>query len=121
MSDQTRKKMKAVCKRALQAHGTEEQILKAVEELIELADALVHFRTKYKAARTEEARTSLMASHMDCLEIATEIADVEIMCFQLRMLFNTTGIVDQEMKYKLDRLNANLPASGAEPEEDGHE
>lgn len=109
MSDQTRKRMKQLCRRALLIHGDEHQILQAVEELLELADSLMHFRKELHSTRyTPAEKTAMMRDRPD---ICSEIADVEIMTLQLRELFNQDGSVDRQIQAKLDRLETRLGAS----------
>jgi NTP pyrophosphatase (non-canonical NTP hydrolase) len=73
--------------KAILFFGIESQFEKAEEELAELLLALKHFRSGKCEARS----------------VASEIADVEIMCVQLRILIGNE-LVDKEKQVKLERL-----------------
>lgn len=77
--------------KAIDKYGVDAQILQAVEELNELATALMHYR-KGKI------------SHKEVVE---EIADVRIMMDQLRIIFGE-DLTDDAQEYKLERLAKRL-------------
>jgi hypothetical protein len=73
----------------LQKFGRKHQINKAVEELVELATVLIHFRDE-KATMEE---------------VASEIADVEIVVSQMRLLISPDILLKAKM-LKLERLES---------------
>lgn len=77
-----------ICRRALEAFGAEAQVIMAIEEMSELTKELC------KNGRGQENTT----------HIAEEIADVEIMLQQMKMLFECAGQVETFRRYKLERL-----------------
>lgn len=81
------------CRDALRTFGMPSQAHKAIEELAELQVAISHYLDGRKDSETR---------------ICQELADVEIMCRQLRMWFDHVGLVDQHKKFKLDRLSARI-------------
>jgi hypothetical protein len=80
-------KHKDIYAKAILFFGADSQFEKAEEELTELLLAVKHFRSGKCEARS----------------VASEIADVEIMCVQLRILI-VNELVDKEKHVKLERL-----------------
>lgn len=78
--------------RAINAWGISTQVTVAIEELSELIKELC------KAQR----------STGDLQHIAEEVADVEIMCEQLRHIFDIDSVVDAWKESKLKRLEQRL-------------
>lgn len=76
---------------AIKEWGTSAQILMAIEECAELIVALCHGFRK----RLEEG------------EVETEIADVQIMLDQLRLIFDNAEI-DNQLEYKFTRLHDRI-------------
>lgn len=74
--------------KAVNTFGANQQIIKAMEELGELSTALARYFTKSKSNTSN---------------INEEIADVEIMLNQLRLIFSNAEI-DKHKKEKLERL-----------------
>lgn len=77
-----------IYRQAVQKFGHRNQIKKTIEECTELSLALQHYQDGKVTAQ----------------EVATEIADVEIMVSQMREIFGS--IVDAEKLKKLNRLKA---------------
>lgn len=75
----------SVCQKAIYTYGAEHQQVKAMEELGELVSAL--------------ARAIIGGEH----NVEEEIADVEIMLIQLRLMFTAKDIDEMKVK-KLERL-----------------
>lgn len=84
-----------ICRAALEAFGERAQMTMAVEEMSELTKELC------KNGRGQENTT----------HIAEEIADVEIMLCQMKMLFDCTGQVETFRRYKLERLAGRIKAA----------
>lgn len=81
-----------VLQRALDTYGSLPQIVMVFEEMSELQKELCELlRGKYSPAN-----------------IAEEIADVEIMLEQMKMLFCCTDDVRNERRRKVERLKARL-------------
>lgn len=85
MTDRKRKKLKCI----IDYYGKENQIVKAIEELAELQQVLAKSLTQPQ----DVAKTS----------VATELADVEIMLNQMKMIFDCEQNVDFWMGVKLSR------------------
>lgn len=84
----TAQKSDEIYRAALEAFGARAQVLMAIEEMSELTKELC------KNDRGRENATY----------IAEEIADVEIMLGQMKILFDCMGAVDKFRLYKLNRL-----------------
>ena len=83
-----------VYKAAVEEFGKKAQVLKLVEECGELITACMH----------------MLSCRPDAiLNLVEEIADVEIMCTQMRTIVGDAG-VDAAKKYKLDRLRGMIDA-----------
>lgn len=78
----------AVCQRAVEAFGKEHQLIICMEEMAELTKEL----TKHLRGRD------------NLPQIAEEMADVEIMLEQLKLLFDLRGAVADAKEAKLIRL-----------------
>lgn len=78
---------KEIYLKAINTFGENQQIIKAIEELGELSTALARHFTKKESSEN----------------INEEIADVEIMISQLRLIFSSAEI-DHHKKEKLERL-----------------
>lgn len=83
---------KEICKQALDVYGKEAQICMVFEEMAELQKELC------KSLRGKENR----------VEIAEEIADVEIMLEQMKILFNIDEEVEEMKECKIKRLAERL-------------
>ena len=85
-----------VLQRALDTYGSAQQIAMVFEEMSELQKELCKYlRGKYSPAN-----------------IAEEIADVEIMLEQMKMLFCCTDDVRNERRRKVERLKGRLDEHG---------
>ena len=85
-----------VLQRALDTYGSAQQIAMVFEEMSELQKELCKYlRGKYSPAN-----------------IAEEIADVEIMLEQMKMLFCCTDDVRNERRRKVERLKDRLDEHG---------
>lgn len=81
-------------------YGTKPQLHMAVEECSELIKAIMKYERKISQdfdipAITENARL--------VSEIVDEIADVQIMTEQLKIIFNCTNEVNERVDFKLNR------------------
>lgn len=77
---------------ALETFGARAQVLMAIEEMSELTKEL---------CKNDRGREN--ATH-----IAQEIADVEIMLGQMKILFDCMGVVDKFRWYKLNRMERRI-------------
>lgn len=94
-------KRKETYEKALEVYGLDLQVMMAIEEMSELTKELCKLgRGKGKLDR-----------------IVDEIADVTIMCEQLRQFFSLNQAVCERMDYKITRLRKNL-GMGEEDEND---
>ena len=94
------KRERDICKKALAKWGEDAQTRQAIEECAELMLALLN---SYRNRNTPEENV---------MAITEEIADVELMCRQLRVMTSDV-LVDLWKEKKLKRLEAMLE----EPEE----
>lgn len=78
-----------ILEEAIKTYGVESQINMAIEECAELINALEKFRR----------------GRINGLEVITEIADVQIMCAQLEMIFGSAEI---ERDFKIRRLRDRM-------------
>lgn len=80
-----------VCRQAINKHGISRQLAKAAEEFSEAAAAISRF----------------LAGEGEYTEIINEVADVEVMCVQMRMIYGTDSI-EQVRAEKVARLHGRL-------------
>ncbi|MEA4920647.1 MAG: hypothetical protein VB078_06995 [Clostridiaceae bacterium] len=96
----TQEREVAILEKAIATYGVKAQMLKSIEEMCELSQALL------KLVFSEWFETG------DCVEavkhISEEMADVSIMLNQLTMIFGDP--TEQEIE-KLERLDSRLEAS----------
>lgn len=88
---------------AIGRYGEPRQIIKAVEELSELAQVLC--KAMGDATPEDEANTEALKDHL-----AEEMADVQIMLDQLIIIFRNAERLQRQMDRKLDRLAERLEA-----------
>lgn len=91
-----------VLRRAVDVYGSRRQAVKALEELGELTQALC------KWLGGDDPDPGLILGHMH-----EEIADVEIMLAQLRMMTRADRQIDQWIALKIARLKERLDAAEA--------
>lgn len=84
---------KLICAKAIDKWGERHQIIKAVEELGELSTALAKYLAEEENCLDSEAADAVVG----------EIADVEIVVTQLRLIFDEIAI-ERQKDYKLNRL-----------------
>jgi hypothetical protein len=80
-----------VCRQAIHKHGISRQLAKAAEEFSEAAAAISRF----------------LAGEGEYTEIIGEVADVEVMCVQMRLIYGADAI-DQVRAEKIARLHGRL-------------
>ena len=88
-----------IYEQAVLAFGSESQLEIAVEECAELINAI---------QKMKRGRAMLM-------EVVTEIADVEIMCRQLELIFGSDRVA-RERERKLERLEQRIQAFTKKPQ-----
>ena len=94
--------IRALLQRAIDTHGANQQVWKAVEEMGELTQALA------KLAGDPGAPNPDYNQRMD--HVAEEIADVRIMLEQICMIFDIEARAGQWRYHKLQRLKERLDA-----------
>lgn len=82
----------AVCKRAVDAYGKEHQLIICMEEMAELTKEL----------------TKNLRGHHNLQDISEEVADVEIMLEQVKVLFDLREYVADAKEAKLLRLRKRI-------------
>ena len=87
-----------VCKQAIEKYGIKNQLVKTVEELSELTKALC----KYFEC-TDKRMEPIILDAID-----EEMADVEIMMRQLKMIFRNEEQIEARHKEKIDRLERRI-------------
>ena len=80
-------------KKAVKTWGYASQLLMAVEEMAELTQAISHLLRDRNYAKSE---------------IIEELADVEVMCEQLRVIIDKNDKIDKIKEEKLARLSEML-------------
>lgn len=98
-------KQKSVCMIAISHYGEQHQIIKAVEEMSELTKEL----TKFMGYSLDGA----MVNHPELKQrllarISDEMADVEVVMEQLKMIFGNSVTVEQIVGNKLMRLRSRM-------------
>ena len=87
----------SILETAIDTYGAEMQKMVAIEEMAEL---------------TKELVKSIRYSDYNSAEIAEEIADVEIMLEQLKMIYQNSADVEAEKQRKIERLAERLMMGG---------
>lgn len=88
--------MKQLLERVITANGMKKQVDIAIEELSELMKAICKVKRHSYTQR-------------DCLvNLAEEMADVEIVLAELKLMFDNEDDVKEWKDYKLDRLEKRL-------------
>lgn len=90
-----------ICKKAIEVYETKNQMMQCIEEMAELTQAI----NKYFRAESYEGK--LLAYE----RVSEEIADVQIMIEQMRIMFDA-DVIDDYIKSKKKRLEERL--KGAE-------
>lgn len=98
-------KQKSVCVIAISHYGEQHQIVKGVEEMSELTKEL----TKFLGYNLDGAFVNNVELKQRTLaRISDEMADVEVMMAQLKMIFGNSATVEQIVNDKLLRLRARM-------------
>lgn len=82
--------------KAIETYGDNSQINMAVEEMSELTQALM------KSRRNDVNLQDVLNN------ISEEIADVEIMLEQIKLIFNCFALVERQKEFKINRLAERL-------------
>lgn len=90
--------MNEVLIKAISHYGSEHQIDKAIEEMSELIKALLKYRYCVRQYEKDIVKES----------VDEEMADVEIMMEQLRMIFNNAREVETVKAEKIERLERQI-------------
>ena len=96
MTDDRRKEIEG---RAINTYGEQPQVDVAIEEMSELTKAILKYRRAENKNKNE-------AEYLED-DIIEEIADVQIMLDQMRIIFGDTS---SQEEYKLNRLWARMEA-----------
>lgn len=88
----------AILKQAIEKYGQPSQVDKAIEEMAELTKALM--KDRYKGIWRNGTQESLA--------VIEEIADVEILLFQLKFIYQCNDQVEVVKKRKIERLASEL-------------
>ena len=88
---------KEICRLILQKYGEENEVDMCIEECSELTKALLKFRRRKRGELLPETVSSLLEN------IKEEIADVEIMLTQMKILYDCEEEVKELIDYKLNR------------------
>lgn len=94
---------KKILRSFIKHYGVINQMQKAAEECSELIKAIMKFICKgsYHSAKSEDYIQSVDA-------IIDEIADVEIMTAQLKIMFGCENAVNERIQYKIDRQQERM-------------
>jgi NTP pyrophosphatase (non-canonical NTP hydrolase) len=91
-----------IMKAAITNFGFDNQMDMAVEECAELIQAINKFKRKRQKTHTETDMYSVFQN------LYEEIADVEIMVAQLRLIFCNNSVIDKIKIQKLERLKKEI-------------
>ena len=94
-----------VFKQCIATYGGDAQIDMCLEELSELAKVLLKYRRKAALVKGEEVTPVSDGVNLDKARAAVidELADVEIMCRQMELLFEAENEVNERIQFKADR------------------
>lgn len=92
---------KEILQKAIDTYGVESQIDVCIEEMSELTKALI------KDKRNDSISVAEWKS-LVWKNIVEEIADVEIMLTQMKMIFNCKEDVESQIEFKINRLKERL-------------
>ena len=92
-------KMKQLLERVITAYGMNKQLDVAIEELSELIQAICKIKRRDSLCNESFAVKG---------NLAEEMADVEIILAELKLLFDNEDNVKEWKNYKLDRLEKRL-------------
>lgn len=90
-----------ICTKALKVYGEESQVVMVFEEMAELQKELckiLRSQSEFNATQNIKIRK----------KIAEEIADVEIMLRQMKILYEIEDAVEDAREFKLERLSQRL-------------
>ena len=105
-----------VFKQCIATYGGDAQIDMCIEELSELTKALLKYRRKVALVKGEEVTPVSDGVNLDKARAAVidELADVEIMCRQMELLFEAENEVNDRIQFKVDRQVKRLGGSGSD-------
>ena len=92
-----------ILEQAIEYYGDDHQIDKALEEMSELTKALLKLRyceNRYERQIVQDA-------------VDEEMADVEIMLEQMKLIFNNHRRVEQQKSKKIERLERRINGAGS--------
>lgn len=92
--------MQEIIKKAIEVYGSDAQIELAIEEMSELTKALIKMN-RFKRSKNGNAT-------LRRINIAEEIADVEIMLAQLKIIYDCNQIVNSIKDLKIERLEKKM-------------
>lgn len=104
-----------VFKQCIATYGGDAQIDLCLEELSELTKALLKYRRKVALVKGEAVTPVSDGVNLDKARAAVidELADVEIMCRQMELLFEAENEVNDRIQFKVDRSVKRLGSSGS--------
>ena len=105
-----------VFKQCIATYGGDAQIDMCIEELSELTKALLKYRRKVALVKGEEVTPVSDGVNLDKARAAVidELADVEIMCRQMELLFEAENEVNDRIQFKVDRQVKRLGSSSSD-------
>ncbi len=93
----------------IETYGVNPQIDVAIEEMSELIKALLKFRRGIENKTSDSDEQIVSVSHFILLmNVAEEIADVQIMLRQLELIFQNEEKVNEWIEYKINRQMRRL-------------
>lgn len=99
---------KEILKRAINTYGSEAQIDVCIEEMSELTKAIIKFKRASQKIDFMDVRAFRNYIAAKVSDIAEEIADVEIMLEQMKMIFKCEDEANKQVDNKLKRLGDRL-------------
>lgn len=94
-----------VFRRCISEYGTQPQIDMCIEEMSELAKALLKYRRKVALVMGEVVNPTSDEVNLEQAraDIIDELADVRIMCRQMELLFQAEDEVEKRIDFKVNR------------------
>lgn len=103
-------KRDTVLKRCICEYGAPAQVDMCIEEMSELAKALLKYRRKSALVKGKNVNPTSEVINLNKSrdDIIDELADVKIMCRQMELLFQVEDAVERRMDFKINRQIGRL-------------
>lgn len=97
-----------ILQKAIDMYGCNHQVDVTIEEMSELIKAICKFKRKAQDVSTMNDAEAFENLKPEVANVIEEIADVEIMVQQMKMMFGCDAQVEEVIAYKINRLNERM-------------